>query len=389
MATVAGARPLWSERERAMRPDFVLIGTLVALAALSVLMVFSASAARLEAQGLPSTFDMRRQAIFAAVGALAFVGASLIQERALRLLVPGIYIGAVLVLLAVFPFGDAAQGAQRWIAIGSYQLQPSEFAKPAIVLTLAALLAPVEEGYMRWSRVFRAVGLVAVPSLLIFMQPDLGTMIVFGFVGLAMLFVAGTTMRQLVTLVVAAFIGLGVVLSLGVLETYQLQRLTAFLDQSADKETANYNQNQSEITIGSGQIFGKGLFDGDQTNLSFVPAQSTDFIFTAIAEQLGFVGAATVLFLYAVVVWRLLMISGAANSRFGQLLAAGVASLVGLHVFINVGMTMGLMPVTGLPLPFMSSGGSSFVAMAIGVGLAHSLWLQRSPVPGERAILRG
>ncbi len=291
-------------------------------------------------------------------------------------------------LLAVFPIGDAAKGAQRWIAIGSYQLQPSEFAKPAIVLALAALLAPVEEGYMRWSRVFKAVGLVGLPSVLIFMQPDLGTMIVFGFVGLAMLFIAGTTMRQLVALVIVAFLGLGVVLSLGVLKTYQLQRLTAFLDQSADAETANYNQNQSEITIGSGQIFGKGLFEGDQTNLSFVPAQSTDFIFTAVAEQLGFVGGALVLFIYAVVVWRLLMISAVANSRFGQLLAAGIASLVVLHVFINVGMTMGLMPVTGLPLPFMSSGGSAFVSMAVGLGLVHALWLQRSPVPGERKILR-
>ncbi len=387
MATLAGSRVAWAERERAMRPDFVLIGAIAALSALSVLMVYSASASRLEAFGLPSTFDMRRQAIFVTFGAAAFIGASLVKERTLRSLVPFAYAGVVLILLAVFPFGDEAKGAQRWIAFGGYQLQPSEFAKPVIVMTLAALLAPAEEGYMRWSRVFRAVGLVGVPSLLIFLQPDLGTMIVFGFVGLAMLFVAGTTMRQIVALALAAFIGLGVVLSLGVLRDFQLERLTAFLDQESDQENANYNQNQSRITIGSGQIFGKGLFAGEQTNLSFVPAQSTDFIFTAIAEQLGFVGGAAVLFLYALVTWRLVMIAARARTRFGQLLVAGVASLIVFHVFINVGMTMGLMPVTGLPLPLMSSGGSSFVAMALALGLAHAMWLQRSPVPGERQIL--
>ncbi len=388
MATIAGGRRVvWAERERSIRPDFVLLGAMAALAAMSILMVFSASAPRLEAFGLPSTFDMRRQAIFVAVGATAFGVVSLIKERTVRMLVPFAYAGAVLMLLAVFPFGDVGNGAQRWLALGSYQIQPSEFAKPVVVMALAALLAPAEEGYMRWHRVFRAVALVGLPSLLIFLQPDLGTMIVFGFVGLAMLFVAGTTVRQLVTLMLAAVIGLGVVLSLGVLETWQLQRLTAFLDQESDQENANYNQNQSRITIGSGQIFGKGLFDGDQTNLSFVPAQATDFIFTAVAEQLGFVGGASVLFLYVVITWRLLRIAAAANSRFGQLLVAGVASLIVFHVFINVGMTMGLMPVTGLPLPLMSSGGSSFVAMAIALGLAHSLWLQRSPVPGERQIL--
>lgn len=387
MATLARSRVTWAERERVMRPDFVLIGALAALSALSVLMVYSASAPRLEAFGLSPTADMRRQAIFVLFGAAAFVVASLVKERPLRSLVPFAYAGAVLILLAVFPFGDEAKGAQRWIAFGSYQLQPSEFAKPVIVITLAALLAPAEEGYMRWSRVFRAVALVGLPSLLIFLQPDLGTMIVFGFVGLAMLFVAGTTMRQLVTLALVAFIGLGVVLSLGVLRDFQLQRLTAFLDQETDQENANYNQNQSRITIGSGQIFGKGLFAGEQTNLSFVPAQSTDFIFTAIAEQLGFVGGAAVLFLYALVTWRLVMIAARAKTRFAQLLVAGMASLVVFHVFINVGMTMGLMPVTGLPLPLMSSGGSSFVAMALGLGMAHAMWLQRSPVPGERQIL--
>ena len=387
MATMARTHVRFTARETAARPDFLLIGALVALACFGVLMVYTASAPRNEALDVARAFDMRRQALFAGAAAVAFLVASLIDERILRSWVPVIYVGAVLVLLAVFPFGDTSVAAQRWLPIGSYQLQPSEFAKPAFIVTLAAVLAPVQEGHMRWIRIVRVGVITAIPAVLIFIQPDLGTMLVFGFVALIMLFVAGTTMRQLVALVSAAIVGTVLFLSLGLLEDYQLDRLTGFLDQSSNLETANYNQYQSQVTIGSGQVFGKGLFQGDQTNLSFVPSQTTDFIFTAVGEQLGFMGGALVLLLYSVIVWRLLMAAANARTRFGQLVCAGAVAMIGFHVFVNVGMTLGLMPVTGLPLPFLSQGGSAMVAMALAVGLAHSSWLRRSPVPGERQIL--
>ena len=378
----------WMSRERSVRPDFILIITLLALASFSVIMVYSTSSPRLEALGQDPAFDMRRQAIFVALGLVAFALTSAIGERTLRRLAPLAYLGTVALLLAVItPLGAVREGAQRWIPIGSYQFQPSEFAKVGLILGLAVLLSLADEDRMRWPRVFRAIGLAAVPSILIFVQPDVGTMITFGLIGLAMLFIAGASIRQLIALLVAALIGVVLALSLGLLKDYQVTRLTGFLDQEANLETAGYNQYQSRVTIGSGQLFGKGLFEGDQTNLSFVPAQTTDFIFTAVGEQLGFVGGALVLVLYALIVWRMLMAAANANTRFGQLLAAGVAALIAFHVFVNVGMTVGLMPVTGLPLPFMSAGGSALVAMSVAAGLAHSVWVRRSPVKGERRLL--
>lgn len=383
-----GRRGALALERRRPGPDFLMVFVAVLLGTLGVLMVYSSSAPRLEALGGDPGLLMRRQLLFLAVGAVLFGVASLYDYRDLRHLVPFIYGGAFLMLLLVLtPLGDAAKGAQRWIQVGAFQIQPSEFAKPVIILTLAALLAPAEEGTMRWRRVLQALGLVALPSVFIFLQPDLGTMLVFGFIALVMLFAAGATFRQILVLMASAVAGSWAVLQLGLLREYQVARLTAFLDSTANPTTANYNQLQSQIAIGSGQVFGRGLFEGTQTNLAFVPSQSTDFIFTAVAEQLGFVGAALVLLAYLVLAWRLLIIAGSARDRFGSLVAAGVAGLVVFHVFVNIGMTVGIMPVTGLPLPFMSHGGSSMAAMALALGMAHSVWLRRSPVPGETYIL--
>ncbi len=170
------------------------------------------------------------------------------------------------------------------------------------------------------------------------------------------------------------------------LADYQITRLTSFLDPTADPQQAGWNRLQSELAIGSGELFGKGLFHGTQTELSYVPAQPTDFIFTAVGEQLGFVGAGLVLVLFLVIVWRLLVIAARARDAFGGLIAVGVASFIVVHTFVNVGMTIGIMPVTGLPLPFMSYGGSFYVTTAVALGLAHSVWRRRTPVPGNRFL---
>ncbi len=221
-----------------------------------------------------------------------------------------------------------------------------------------------------------------MPAALTFFQPDLGTMLVFSFIAIAMLFVGGTTWRQFAFLLVAAVVVAVALFQVGALREYQLTRLTAFLDPTSDLDaTALYNQRQSEIAIGSGGFLGKGLFEGTQTNLSFVPAQATDFIFTAVGEQLGFVGGAIVIALYSLLVWRILAAAAAGRDSFTRFVAVGVATVVVFHVFVNIGMTMRLMPVTGLPLPFISAGGSAFIAMSIAVGLAHSVWMRRSPVP--------
>ena len=381
--------PLTLERDRHSRPDALLIIPVLALSALGALMIFSASAPRLEALGVSPTSALERQLVFMVLGALAFIVISGMGERGLRAGAPFLFVAAVLLLVAVFVVGDIRAGAQRWIALGSFQVQPSELAKPALILALAAVLGPTEDEELGWGRILRAVAIAAVPMLLIVTQPDLGTGLVMAFVAVVMLFVAGIPFRRFLALAGAGAVGLAAAFQLGLLQfqQYQLDRLTAFLDQGSDLASVNYNLFQSRLTIGSGGLFGKGLFEGSQTNLSFVPSQATDFIFTAVGEQLGFIGGAIVIFLYAFIVWRLLAVAASANDRFGRLAVAGVAALIAFHAIVNVGMTLGIMPVTGLPLPFMSQGGSAYLAMGIALGIAHVIALQRSPVPGERRLL--
>ncbi len=386
MSTIAHVQ-LRPQLERG-RPDFVMIGVVAALTALGLLMILSTSGPLLEAEGLARTSQMVRQAIFVGLGTATFIVATAFSDRSWRLLTLWVYGGTlILLILVVSPVGALRQGAQRWIALGLFDLQPSEVAKPAVILALAALLAPVG-GKMKWSRMLMAFAIVGVPAVLIFLQPDLGTMLVFGFVTVIMLFIAGTNVRQLGLLAVGAIVVLLIAIELNVLAEYQVDRLTGFLNPGEQTLSVNYNQNQSQIAIGSGGMFGQGLFEGTQTNLSFVPSQTTDFIFTAVAEQLGFVGGSIVIGLYAILVWRLLMIAAVARDRFGQLVAVGTAAMISFHVFVNIGMTVGLLPVAGLPLPFMSFGGSFYISMMFALGIAHSIWMHRSriptgPVPGR------
>jgi len=374
------------QRDRQLRPDLFLVLAYMALAGIGIVMVHTASAPRLELLGADPDTLMRRQAIFAAVGLAVFSVTSLIDNRSLRTLTPWVFAGSMVSLLLVLtPVGEVVKGAQRWVQIGLFQFQPSEFAKVALILALAALLSTAAER-LRWDHVARAIILVSLPAVLIFRQPDLGTMLVLGFITFIVLFVGGTSARQIGFLSIAGAVGAVGLFRSGALREYQVTRLVAFLDPAADTAAAQYNQAQSEIAIGSGGFFGKGLYEGTQTNLSFVPEQSTDFIFTAVGEQLGFIGGAIVLALYAVIVWRVLVAAAVGRDRFSQLAAAGVAALLMFHVFVNVGMTIGLMPVTGLPLPFLSAGGSAIIAMSVALGIAHSSWMRRSPVPGEHQL---
>lgn len=375
-------------RNDVARPDFVMLGCMLALSALGVLMIYSSSAPRLEAAGLGTTSTMARQAFFVVLGLAVSLIATSLSDRTWQSLAPIVYGGTLVSLLVVLsPVGALRQGAQRWIDLGFIDLQPAELAKPAVVLALAALLAPASDKGIPWLRVAKAVALVAVPAVLIFVQPDLGTMLVFGFVLVVMLFAAGTSARQIGLLLAMSILALLSAVQLGILRDYQLARLTGFLNAGQQTLSINYNQNQSQIAIGNGGLFGQGLFEGTQTNLAFVPAQTTDFIFTAVGEQLGFVGGALVIGLFLVLIWRMLMVAALARDRFAQLAATGVAAMVAFHVFVNIGMTLGLLPVTGLPLPFVSYGGSFYLAMAISVGIVNAIWIRRARTPGERQLM--
>jgi rod shape determining protein RodA len=376
--------PVFVDRDSPLRPDLVLVLTYLAVSAIGLLMVYSATAPSLEARGLDPTAELKEQAIFVVIGFVVFGIMSSIDLTEIRGFVGPIYLVAIgLLVLVLSPLGDSEGIAQRWIDLGPLQFQPSEVAKIAVVLMLASVLGMADTP-LSWRTVARALVIVGVPAGLIFLQPDLGTMLVFAFVVLVVLFAAGSTLRQLGFLALATIIGTVGLFQLNLIKDYQITRLTAFIDPDAASLDAVYNQVQSEIAIGSGGLLGKGLFEGSQTNLQFVPVQSSDFIFTAVGEQFGFVGSVVVLALFAVLLFRLLVIALNARSRFSYLVVTGIAAMIAFHVFVNIGMTVRVMPVTGLPLPFMSSGGTVFVAMSAALGLAHAAWIRRNTTLAER-----
>ncbi len=366
--------------------DMILFGALVVLLAFGVLMVFTATEVQQELLfGDPGRI-MRRQAVFAAIALLGFILTSLIDYRFLRDFSPFLYIGivvvlvvmAVLISIGVEPFFlPVRNGAQRWLEFGPIDVQPSELAKLIGVLAVGFVLSHDEDEGLTWRRLFQALLVMGIPAALIFVQPDLSTMLVLLFTAVVMVFVAGLTGRQAAALGVAGLAAMWAAFQTGLLASYQLGRIQSFLDPEAAPLDEGYNQLQSIRAIGSGRFFGKGIGEGVLTRLQFVPEQESDFIFTAVGEQLGFVGGVAVLIVYAIVIWRLLMIAGSASDKFGQLIAVGVAAILMFQVFVNIGMTIGIMPPTGLPLPFLSAGGTSALISAMGLGVANSVWLHR------------
>jgi rod shape determining protein RodA len=374
------APPAVADRRR-NTPDRVLFVTTLLLSLFGLLMIYSATRVGLERDDLPASFSMERQMIFVAAGLILFVAISFIDYRELSNFIHLIYVGMLVLLSVVFLF-PAVKGAQRWFDLGFFHLQPSEFSKTACVLALAAVLGR-PQARLGWGRIVRSLGVMALPSILIFLQPDLGTMLVFAFVTIVMLFGAGMSGRQMLVLSGLGLAALLAIFQFGLLRDYQVDRIRVLMDPTIDPTGIGWNLRQSKLAVGSGQLTGKGLFEGEQTNFQYVPEQGTDFIFTAVGEQLGFIGGMLVLVAYLVLVWRLLVIAANARDRFGALVALGIAAIFVFHVFVNIGMTIGIMPVTGLPLPFLSAGGSSLLNFAIALGIANSIWLRRSPVPKE------
>ena len=368
------------------RSDWILFGTMLALSGFGLLMIYSATRNT-------GTFSMERQMIFVAAGLIIYTIASNIDYREYRSIVPAASVIILILLVAVF-FFPAVNDVNRWIPLGFFNLQPAEFAKVIVIVALASLLAPPagrdEQSGTRsvtWGKVGRAVLVVAIPGYLILREPDLGTALVFGFILFAMLFVAGASWRQMAVLLAFVVAGVAAVFQFGLLSEYQMNRVEVLFDQDIDPQGIGYQLRQSKNAIGSGQLFGKGLFAEDSfTAFEYVPEQETDFIFTAVAEQLGLVGGLFVILAFVVIVWRLLVIAGNARDRFGALIAVGIAALITFHAFVNIGMTIGIMPVTGLPLPFLSQGGSFYMAMTLALGIANSIWLMRTPVPGENQL---
>jgi len=382
-SAVIRGRGLTASAYETRRPDLILTGALMLLGVLSVLMIYSASAPRAELLGADPASEAQKQAVIVFVGLVLFGVGSLIEHRTVHTVAPVMYAGAVLALAAVLIWGREVNNAVSWFSVFGFQFQPSEWTKTAVIVMLAALLAPALENKIGWRRVFTALGLMGVPVALIAAQPDLGTLLVVAVLSAVMLFAAGASMRQLGLLLGGSGLSIWFAYNRGWLTLVE-ERIDAWLNPEQNALAVAFQPLQSQIAIGSGGFSGRGLFEGTQTNLSFIPEQTTDFIFTAVGEQLGFIGGALLIATYAVIVWRLLRTAAAAEDRFGMLVAIGVAAMLTFHVFVNVGMTLGIMPVTGIPLPFMSAGGSSFTAMAFALGITHSIWLHRSKVPARK-----
>ena len=376
VSTTLSSRP-HPGRVLALRTDVVLALTTVAVAIVGVVIVYSATRSKLVLAGLSPHYYLDRQAAYVVVGVVVMVVLAYLDYRWLEHASAVLYVGLVLALLAMFtPLGSRQLGATRWFQLGPVQLQPSAFGTLVLIVTVATFCARRPEGLNRQD-LLKVLGLAALPILLVIKQPDLGSGIVMCMVLVVMLVVAGIPNRYLVLLLLGSVTAAFAVVHFGLLKPYQVQRLTDFLHQSKNAQGTTYNLHESVAAIGSGGPFGKGLFHGPQTNLSYVPSQSTDFIFSAGGEQLGFAGAATVLLLLGIVSWRTLRAAQVAHDPFGRLLATGSFTLIAFSAFENAGMTMGIMPIAGIPLPFLSYGGSATIAFFAAVGIALSVHARR------------
>lgn len=365
------------------RLDWVLLLAAAALSAVGALLVWSATRNRTEINSGDPQYFLLRHVLFLVIGLALMGGIIWLGHRRLRGAVPVLYgISVLLALLVLTPLGATINGQRAWIQLGAgFSIQPAEFIKITVILGMAMLLAArVDAGdrdYPDHRTVLQALGMAAGPILVIMLMPDLGSVMVIGVLVLGVLLASGASNRWIVGLVTAGAAGALTVWMLGILDEYQINRFAAFANPALDPAGVGYNTNQARIAIGSGGLGGKGLFEGTQTTGQFVPEQQTDFIFTVAGEELGFVGGGLIIALMGVVMWRACRIARETTELYGTIVAAGVIAWLAFQTFENIGMTLGIMPVAGLPLPFVSYGGTSMFAVWIAMGLLQSIKVQR------------
>jgi rod shape determining protein RodA len=386
---VTDTRSTWA------RLDWVVVGSAAALLAMGSLLVWSATANNVALTGGDGLQFVVKHLTNIAIGLVLAALIAATDYRWVRIWAPVVYLGGVVGLAVVLsPLGAVINGSRSWILIGGMSIQPAEFAKLGVVAGLALLLAERTEARrtatsLRWVDVVAALAVVAVPAVLILAQPDLGTLLVLAATVFGLLAVAGAPKRWLVGLAAVAIGGAVAAVQLHVLKGYQLLRFEAFMNPALDPQGAGYNTTQARIAIGNGGLFGQGLFHGSQTQSGFVPEQHTDFIFTVAGEELGLVGAGALILLFLALLWRATRIAVRADDVFGRLAGAGVVCWFGFQAFQNIGMCLGIMPVTGVPLPLVSYGGTSMFASLMAVGLLLNVHLRTERSLGLGVVLRG
>jgi rod shape determining protein RodA len=376
------------------RLDWLLIGGVAGLCTIGCLLVWSATVNQTDLTGGDDTAYLAKQATNVVVGTALATLVAATDHRWLRIWAPAIYVTSIAGLLLIFApgVGTTINGSRSWLTIGGLTLQPAEFAKLGIVIGMALVLAERAEGRMRTrstgSDLIPALLIAALPAVLILAQPDLGTLIVLVAITFGIIALAGAGKRWLVGLMAIGAAAVAGAIAVGLLADYQLDRFRAFTDPSLDPKGAGYNTIQSRVAIGNGGLFGQGLFDGSQTQAGFVPEQHTDFVYTVAGEELGLIGAGLIIVLFTIVVWRALRIARNSSDLFGRLVAVGVACWFGFQAFQNIGMCLGIMPVTGVPLPFVSYGGTSMFASLMAVGLLINVHLRTDHRHGLGVIVR-
>jgi rod shape determining protein RodA len=358
------------------RLDGVLLAAVLALSLIGTLLVWSATAATLREQGSDPHTYLFKQLINIVIGLMLMLGVTLLDYRQLRTYAPVLYGVSLLGLVAVLAVGTPVNGSKSWITVpGGNQIEPSEFAKLAIILMAAAFLSEMRHanGRPTMRAVLMTLGMAIVPLALVVKEPDLGVTILMLLTVLGLIALSGIKLRWLGLGLACAALCVLAVFKLHLLKAYQLGRLTAFLHPDADPQGSGYSAAQAKLAIGSGGLFGQGLFHGSLISGNFIPEQHTDFIFAVAGDELGFVGAAVIIALLALLMLRALRIAARADDVFGMLVASGIVIWFAVQSFINIGMTIGIMPVTGLPLPFVSYGGSAMFADMIAIGALQSV----------------
>jgi rod shape determining protein RodA len=358
--------------------DPVLTLAVGALLIIGTILVYAATRNWYAAAGEDPQYYLKRHSINVVIGIALAMGMTFIDYRVLRAYTPFVWGAGVLGLIAVLipGIGSTINGARAWIVLpGGFSLQPAELAKITIIIGMSMILTERSHGQDEVSNrdVIQALAIAAIPVLLIVAQPDMGTILIISAIIVTIIATSGAQARWVVGLLLLAFIGGFIAVKAGVINDYQLQRLQSFVNPNADTQGTGYQLRQARITVGSGGLLGTGLFDGPQTNGRFVPEQQTDFIFTVAGEQTGFIGSSAILLLLITIMMRGFSIARRTTDPFGRLVAVGVVAWFAFQTFENIGMTLGLMPMTGVPLPFLSYGGSSMFANMIGIGLLQNV----------------